>query len=185
MNRSFLVHTHLIFAALLLPVLLMFAITGAFYTWGIKGSFETTEYDIVLSQPLQKDPEYLQQWLEDVLEIKGIAVPSGKGKIKGNNKNYHYEWTGSARVVSVAPSSNALIAQLTIDESSYYRYLVQLHKGKGGIVFKVYAAILAIGLVLIGISGVIMALRMPKYRVLTQRYLALGALLFIILLLLS
>ena len=70
MNRSFLVHTHLIFAALLLPVLLMFAITGAFYTWGIKGSFETTEYDIVLSQPLQKDPEYLQQWLEDVLEIK-------------------------------------------------------------------------------------------------------------------
>ena len=62
---------------------------------------------------------------------------------------------------------------------------MQLHKGKGGIVFKVYAAILAIGLVLIGISGVIMALRMPKYRVLTQRYLALGALLFIILLLLS
>lgn len=185
MNRSFLVHTHLLISALLFPVILMFAVTGAFYTWGVKGSFESNEYDIALSQPLKKDSAYLHQWLEDILEIKGIQVPSGVGKLKGKGGHYYYEWAGSARVVSVSPSPDQLIAQLTIDESSYYRYLVQLHKGKGGVVFKVYAAVVAIGLILLALSGVIMALRMPKYRALTQRYLISGSLLFIVLLLLS
>ncbi|HCM06113.1 MAG TPA: hypothetical protein DIC30_08910 [Oceanospirillales bacterium] len=185
MNRSFLIHLHLAFAALLLPVILMFAVTGAFYTWGIKGGFETTEHDIVLSQPLQNDAEYLHQWLEDVLEINGIQVPSGDGRLKGKGKNYTYEWAGSARVATVAPTSDALVAKLTINESSYYRYLVQLHKGKGGVIFKVYAVVVAVGLVLLALSGVIMALRMPKYKVLTQRYLLSGGLLFVVLLLLS
>lgn len=185
MNRSFLVHAHLFISALLLPVILMFAITGAFYTWGIKGEFITTEQDIVLSQPLKKDAEYLHQWLEDVLEINGVQAPSGDGRLRGKGKNYTYEWVGSAHVASVAPTSDALVAKLTINESSYYRYLVQLHKGKGGVIFKVYAVIVAIGLVLLALSGVIMALRMPKYKVLTQRYLLSGGLLFIVLLLLS
>ena len=185
MNRSFLVHAHLAFAALLLPFIMMFAITGAFYTWGVKGAVETGQYDIVLSQPLKYEAEYLHQWLEDALEIKGIATPSGQGKIKGDANNYHYEWTGSAREVSVAATSDPLIAHLTIEESSYYRYLVQLHKGKGGVVFKVYAALLALGLLTLAITGVIMALRMPKFKTLTQRYLMAGSFMFIVALLLS
>lgn len=185
MNRSVLVHIHLVFAALLLPFIIMFAITGALYTWGIKGAVEEYQYDIVLSQPLKYEPEYLHQWLEDVLEIKGIDRPSGQGKMKGDAEQYHYEWTGSAHDVSVAPSTDPLIAHLTIEESSYYHYLVQLHKGQGGTIFKVYAAILAIGLVFLAITGVVMALRMPKLRSLTQRYLVAGSLMFILAVLLS
>jgi hypothetical protein len=185
MNRSVLVHIHLVFAALLLPFIVMFAITGALYTWGVKGDVETNQYDIVLSQPLKYESEYLHQWLEDVLEIKGIDTPSGQGKMKGNAENYYYQWSGSAHNVSVAPSSEPLVAQLTIEQSSYYHYLVQLHKGKGGTIFKVYAAILAIGLVFLAITGVVMALRMPKFRTLTQRYLIAGSVMFIVAVLLS
>lgn len=61
MNRSTLVHIHLAFAALLLPFILMFAVTGAFYTWGIKGGVEKTQYDIVLSKPLKYESEYLHK----------------------------------------------------------------------------------------------------------------------------
>lgn len=185
MNRSFLVHVHLIFAALLLPFIMMFAITGALYTWGIKGSVETNHYDIVLLQPLKYEAEYLHQWLEDVLEIKGINRPSGQGKMKGDAEQYSYEWTGSARDASVAPGNDPLVAHLTIEESSYYHYLVQLHKGKGGVIFKIYAAILAIGLVFLAITGVVMALKMPKFRTLTQRYLITGSFMFILAVLLS
>ena len=137
------------------------------------------QYDIVLSQPLKYESEYLHQWLEDVLAIKSIDAPSGQGKMEGNAGNYYYQWAGSGHTVSVAPSSDPLIAQLSIEESSYYRYLVQLHKGKGGTIFKVYAAILAIGLVFLAFTGVLMALKMPKFRVLTQRYLIVGVLMFI------
>lgn len=185
MNRSVLVHIHLVFAALLLPFIMTFAITGAFYTWGIKGEVKTSQYDIVLSQPLKYESEYLHQWLEDVLEIKGIDAPSGQSKMKGDTDNYYYQWTGSAHSVSVAPSSDPLIAQLSIEEHSYYRYLVQLHKGKGGTIFKVYAAILAIGLLFLAFTGVVMALRMPKFRSLTQRYLIAGSLMFVLVVLLS
>lgn len=185
MNRSVLIHIHLIFAALLLPFIMMFAITGVLYTWGVKSTVETTQYNIILSQPLKYESEYLHEWLEDVLEIKGINRPSGQGKMKGNAENYHYEWTGSARDASVAPSSDPLVAQLTIEESSYYHYLVQLHKGEGGIIFKIYAAMLAVGLIFLAITGVIMALRMPKFRTLTQRYLVAGSLMFVLAVLLS
>lgn len=185
MNRSTLVHIHLAFAALLLPFILMFAVTGAFYTWGIKGGVEKTQYDIVLSKPLKYESEYLHQWLEDVLEIKGIETPSGQGRVKGGADSYEYQWTGSTHTVSVAPSSDSLIAQLTVEKHSYYRYLVQLHKGKGGTLFKVYAAILAIGLLLLSLSGVIMALRMPKFRVLTQQYLIAGSIMFVVVVSLS
>jgi hypothetical protein len=185
MKRTVLVHIHLVFAALLLPFIITFAITGALYTWGVKGAVEANQYDIVLSQPLKYEAEYLHHWLEDVLEIKGIDTPSGQGKMKGNAELYQYQWSGSARSVSVAPSADPLVAKLSIEENSYYRYLVQLHKGKGGTIFKVYAAILAIGLVFLAFTGVIMALKMPKFRLLTQRYLIAGSLMFMLAVLLS
>lgn len=185
MNRSVLIHIHLIFAALLLPFIMMFSITGALYTWGVKGAVETRQYDIFLSKPLEYDAKYLHEWLEDVLQIKGISTPSGQGRMKGDAEKYYYKWTGSARDVSVAPSSDPLIAQLTIEESSYYHYLVQLHKGQGGIIFKIYAVILATGLVFLAITGIVMALKMPKFRTLTQRYLMVGSLMFILAVLLS
>lgn len=185
MNRSTLVHIHLAFAALLLPVILMFAVTGAFYTWGIKGDVEKLKHDIVLSKPLKFESEYLHQWLEDVLEIKDIEIPSGQGKLKGSIDNYEYQWTGSANTVSVAPTADPLLARLSVEKHSYYRYLVQLHKGKGGTVFKVYAAILAIGFLLLSVTGIIMALRMPKFRTLTKQYLIAGGFMFLVVVLLS
>jgi hypothetical protein len=185
MNRSTLVHIHLAFAALLLPFILMFAVTGAFYTWGIKGDVEKTQHNIVLSKPLKYESEYLHQWLEDVLEIKGIDTPSGQGKVKGGADSYEYQWTGSTHTVAVAPSSDPLIAKLSIEKHSYYRYLVQLHKGKGGTIFKVYAAILAIGILFLSLTGVIMALKMPKFRTLTQQYLIAGSFMFLVVVLLS
>jgi len=41
---------------------------------------------------------------------------------------------------------------------------VQLHKAKGGQLFKVYAAILAVSLFTILLSGFLMAWGVPKYR---------------------
>ena len=40
-------------AAFILPIALMFFITGALYTWGIKGNYHKTTYEINLSNPLQ------------------------------------------------------------------------------------------------------------------------------------
>ena len=57
-----------------------------------------------------------------------------------------------------------LKAKLTIKETTWYRNLVQLHKAKGGQIFKFYAAGLAIALFIILASGFLMAWQIPKYR---------------------
>ena len=41
---------------------------------------------------------------------------------------------------------------------------MQLHKAKGGQLFKFYAAILAVSLFSILLSGFLMAMQIPKYR---------------------
>ena len=92
---------------------------------------------------------------------------------------FQLEWSGSDINVILAPTFQPLIATLTIEETSWYRQFVQLHKAKGGTPFKVYAAAFAIGLLLLLISGFIMALQLPKLRQLTIVSVSLSLTLFI------
>lgn len=180
MNRSTLVHIHLFFAAVLLPFILMLGITGGLYVWGVKGSVEETRYIIPISQPLKQDSKYLHEWLEDVLEIRGIDEPSGRGKLITEGLSYYYQWTGSSRSVIVAPTEDIDYGELVIQENGFYRYLVQLQQGKGGLIFNVYIALVALGLLFLSLSGLVMALRMVRFKMLTQRYLILGSMMFVI-----
>ena len=125
---------HLIFRELnfIFPVALMFLITGGFYTWGIKGSYNTEVHAIALEKPLAPDQGELKALVEQQLQILSIAVPSGGAKIKKGGTSFKLEWTGSARDVVLEPTSDSLSAKLTVSETTWYRHLVQLHKAKGG-----------------------------------------------------
>jgi len=164
MNRALLMKIHMLLAAFMLPVAIMYPVTGALYTWGVKGDYETNKFQIVLKQPLTKDKELLQALVIQELTKKDIALPSGKAKIKTAGNSYLFEWTGSNRDVILEPGADQLIAQLKVKETSSYRQLVQLHKAKGGTGFKVYAAVFATALLTLLITGFIMAIQMPKFR---------------------
>lgn len=187
MKRSTLVHIHLFFGILLLPFIIMFSVTSALYAWGITGSVEEKQYTIFLSQPLKQDPTYLHEWLEDLLEIKGIDSPSGRGKLELNNhdNSYRYYWSGSSREVSVEPTLDPNVAKLVVKESGAYRYFIQLLQGKGADIFKVYITLVAFGLMFLTLSGLAMALKVPKYRNLAKRYLLLGGAMFVITVIMS
>ena len=83
------------------------------------------------------------------------------------------------------PTDNPLLATLSIKETTWYRNLVQLHKAKGGQLFKVYAAALAIGLFVILLSGFLMAWQVPKLRRLANLCAGLGIGLFLLVVVLS
>ena len=59
MNRQLLMKIHMLLAAFMLPVAIMYPVTGALYTWRIKGNYETTSYQLKLDQPLMKNKEKL------------------------------------------------------------------------------------------------------------------------------
>ncbi len=166
-NRLVLMKLHVLIAVFILPVAIMFFVTGAFYTWGIKGDYETTIHKLHLKTPLQEELSYLVKAVEQELNKQKVSLPTGKAKIKKVGKSFQLEWTGANRDVVLEPTLNPLIAQLKIKNTGWHRHFVQLHKAKGGVAFKVYATILGVGLLFLLISGFIMAWQLPKLRKMT------------------
>ena len=185
MNRATLTKLHLLLAAFLFPAAVMFLVTGGLYTWGIKGEYETEKFKIQLNQPLTQDVAALTELVRAELESRGIAEPTGGAKIKKAGTSWKFEWTGSRRDVVLGPTRNPQFARLQIKETTWYRNLVQLHKAKGGQLFKVYAATLAVGLFVILASGYLLVWQVPKLRSLAVNCTLAGLVLFLAAVLLS
>jgi len=154
----------MVLAAFMLPVAIMYPVTGALYTWGIKGSYETTIYQLKLKQPLTQNKEKLIELTTQALMLREIPLPSGKSGIKTAGNSFQLEWTGSDLDVILEPGLGPLLAELKVKQTSGYRRLVQLHKAKGGNEFKVYAAVFATALLALLLTGMLMALQMPTFR---------------------
>ena len=167
MNRLVLMKTHALLAAFIFPVATMFALTGSFYTWGLKGSYTNNLFEIALNKPLIADAAALTKLASSELKNLDITAPEGKPKLKKYGSHYLLEWTGSSKDLILEPTENVFVAKLTIKNTSWYRKLVQLHKAKGGGLFKIYAVIFAVALGLLLFSGLIMAWQMPKLRTAT------------------
>jgi hypothetical protein len=164
MNRRGLIKLHMLLASFIFPVAVMFFVTGAFYTWGIKGSYIDSEYQLDLEGPIASDVDSLKRLVAGELDRLGIEHPTGKAKVKTAGTSFKLEWTGSERDVVLEPTQDPSVLLFTVKETSWYRNLVQLHKAKGGTPFKVYAAFLAGCLFLILLTGFVMALQVPMYR---------------------
>ena len=163
-DRATLTRWHMLLAAFVFPAILMFLVTGGFYTWGIKGSYRDSVHDVSLDKPLGTDAAELQALVEAELRRLEVTPPSGAAKVKRGGTSYQLEWTGASRDVVLEPTSDPTVARLTVKDTTWYRKLVQLHKAKGGQVFKVYAAVLAVSLLLILCTGFLMALLSPRLR---------------------
>jgi len=185
MKRTSLMRIHAIIATFFLCVGVMYLVTGAFYTWGIKGDYTSTSHELQLSSMITPDNAALRAIVIKELDARGIAHPTGKSKIKKGGTSFYFEWTGSNLDVTLSPTIDPLIATIKIKDTSFYRSFVQLHKAKGGTPFKVFAAAWAIGLAVLLLSGSIMALQSPMLRKASIISAACGFIAFIIFMLIS
>lgn len=163
MRRNLIV-THTLLAAFFLPMGVLYAITGGLYGLGIKGDYTTTEHAIPLTQPLTADLAPLVTLVSGELESRDLAAPSGGAGVKKGGTSFYLEWTGTGRDVQLHPTADPLVATLKIKDVTPHRYFVQLHKAKGGEAFKWFAAVWMVGLVLLFITGGIMAFAAKPYR---------------------
>lgn len=180
MKRPQLIKLHIVLAAILLPAIAMFSITGGLYTWGIKGGYNSQTFKLPLADPLKSDLGSLISFTQTELDKQQQTYPSGAVKLKSTQHTHILEWTGSQLDVRLDTDKGSKLAELTIKHTSPYRHLVQLHKGKGGTLFKIYAAFMAFSLLIILVSGVLMGLGLPKYRNLTMATLAAGTVLWLL-----
>lgn len=168
MNRLFLTKLHLLMAAFLFPAILMFLVTGALYTWGNTGKIVETRREVALAQPVDPGSEQaLRAIALAELKTAGLAPPTGKSRLRQSGGSSTFEWTGSRRDVTVEPAADGSTAVVTIKEASLHRTMVQLHKAKAGVAFKVYATVLAIALFLLVVSGLVIGWQTPMLRRMT------------------
>jgi len=179
LSRPFLMKLHTLLAAFLLPVAVMFFVTGGFYTWGVKGGFE--EEKVSIKKMLAPDISHngLLAFVGKELSKRELALPTGQPNYSENKQAASLNWGGSNINVYFEINKSTLSAELEIYDASWYRQLVQLHKAKGGLGFKIYAAFLAVSLLLILLSGYLMAWQVPQYKKLANQALGLGFVLFI------
>ena len=180
MDKLVLMKLHALLAAFILPVAVMFAVTGSLYAWGIKGSYSNEVHAIALNEPLVADAGLLTQQAEAELQKLGQKQPEGKPKLKKYGTHFLLEWTGSKKDVVLEPGNSPEVAKLTIKHTTWYRNFVQLHKAKGGTAFKVYAVIFSVILGLLLLSGFTMAWQTPKLRGATIASSLLGVVSFLI-----
>lgn len=182
---NFFITIHLIASCFFLPGTVLFLVTGAFYTVDIKGNYVTTEYTLPLDAPLRPDLDACRAMTAAFLAAEGIVPPSGGDRIRRFGTSFAYEWHGSNRDVLLSPTDDAGHARLEVKDTTFYRRLVQLHKAKGGTLFKGYAVALSFFLMVVLVSGAIVAwLRRP---LLIQALVstALGVIVLIVFMLLS
>lgn len=180
LNRTTLMKAHTLLAVFILPCAIMFFVTGALYTWGIKGAYDTTIHELHVKSPIQPELTELIALAEKELKKQNLVTPTGQARIKKIGDSFKLEWSGSNMDIILEPTSQPLVVKLEIKNASWYRQFVQLHKAKGGVSFKVYAAVLATAILLLLITGFIMAWQMPKLRKLTLVSATLGIAVFVV-----
>ncbi len=179
------VSIHLIASCFFLPAAIIFLVTGALYTVDIKGSYETETYPLPLDAPLEPDLDACRAMTEAFLEAEGIAPPSGGDRIRRFGTSFAYEWHGSNRDVLLSPTDDPSEAVIEVKDTTFYRRMVQLHKAKGGAIFKGYAVVFSVALVLILVTGYIVAWTRQPLRMQTVLSTVLGLIVFILVVLLS
>ena len=183
--RKQLIVIHTVLAAFFLPMGIMYAITGGLYGLGLKGGYDTQTIELQLEAPLDGELSSMVKLAEDELDRQGIAEPSGSASVKKGGTSFYLEWTGAVRDVQLHPTSDPLIAEFKIKDTDVQRYFVQLHKAKAGTIFKWFAAVWMVGLVLLFLTGGVMAFAAKPYRKLAVVSTLAGVASFVVLAMLS
>ena len=180
MNRALLTKLHLIAAAFMFPAVLMFLITGGLYTWGNKGEWRESTEMVMLEQPYAAQGEAgLRDAALAGLAAQDLPEPSGALSTSGEGLEQSLSWGGARSEASVSATDDPMIAEVAVKEATLHRWLVQLHKAKGSVWFKIYATMLALVLFLLVASGVTMGLQVRALRRITLTSSALGAVAFV------
>ena len=146
--RSLWVKIHLYIASFFLPTLLLMAISGGLYLNGIKGSVETSAVEIKNPVTIDPDSPDLKQDIDGLLQFNGIVHNFEYVKVSGSTLTTR---PTSRDYYSVDASAEVPVVKL--HKPDLAKRLVELHKGHGPGLFKTIQKVMAVGLVIILLSG--------------------------------
>lgn len=159
MSRKLLTTIHLYLATFLAPIILMIAISGGLYLFGIKGTVEKT----VLYEGNVSEISYTAENLEMEVSrfLQEIGHDTSFEAIKASGNTLYTRPTSTTYLTIERKNNQVTVTRETPD---FVKRIVELHKGHGPQFFKTLQKITAIGLVFILLSGLWMAFSMKSMR---------------------
>lgn len=175
-SRRILINLHLIFAGIMAPAFLMLATSGGLYLLNIKGT--TADTPVVLADEATLD--FQSETLE--ADVRALLVRS--------DIDHGFEYIRDrGQTIELRPTSRTyLTLSQTPEGLSAIRHdpdlqksMIELHKGHGPTLFKLYQKLVAILLIGVVLGGVLVGLLSQAYRGKTIVSLVFGTILFLIL----
>ena len=159
MTRALLIKLHLYFSAFFSATIILVALSGGLYLMGIKGTVEQTAAGTVTGgQALLRNPS--ESTVRDILADLGVT-------------NFEFEYVKQAGPnVMTRPTSRPYYTfavsgdsvEVTLNQPSLQKRLIELHKGHGPTAFKTFQKIFAAGMVFIMLSGLWLGLSSERLR---------------------
>ena len=174
---------HVLLAAIMLPVALLYFISGALYSLDVKGKVTKQEIKIKLQQPFEPNLLVLSRAAKQTLLEHKLPLPSGEPLLKKKKGVYELRWSDLQLAVTLKPSANPMRAVMTVRQRSLLTQIMRIHRAEAGSAFVFLSVALVVSLLIVFASGVYMGLGIEKFRGMIHKALLSGTLLFFLLLL--
>lgn len=165
---------HLLIASVLMPFIIMAAVSGGLYLIGIKGKTEKTAISLPAGTNLDFKSDALKSEVKALLNQ--LNLDDGFEYIKNRGKVIQTRPTSRA-YYEFKQTDNGLT--LSSVQPDFAKTMIELHKGHGPLSFKLYQKIVAVALILVMLSGVYLGLTNPRLRKSTVTMLVVGTALFL------
>lgn len=175
MSRKLMMTIHLYLAAFFAPILLLMAVSGGLYLVGVKGSMDKGDPVFVNGATIDAEGDTKAQ-IKTLLDEAGFSSRFESVKDRGDkfqtrpSSRDHFEITPNEAGVSITPVSPSLVAAM-----------MELHMGHGPKLYRSVEIVMALGLVLILLSGLIIGIKSPLLKTPTVAVSAAGIIIFIVL----
>ena len=176
MSRKLLILIHMYMAAFLAPALILVAVSGGLYLLGNGGDMAKTRVDLPANTTLDFSAADLDAELRTLLAK--LDPDYSFEYIKNRGTKIQTRPTSRAYYEFAIKDGNLSAAHV---KPNFQGVMIELHKGHGPKLFKLYQKFLALGLLLIVLSGLWVGLASAVHRKKTLLTTIAGVLLFIVL----
>jgi hypothetical protein len=157
---------------------MLYALTGSLYMLGIEGGdSQEFEYIVKLENGWPEDKDVAKQIMQREMLARGhdLKFPEAYYFWEGM-----HDWYGFKREILLIPEGNEHNhsdgIELKITEHNFWKQLLLIHKGHAGTFLKVFGLLWAASLLFSVVSGVVLALTLPKFKKIALATIAAGIL---------
>ena len=173
LKRLFIIKLHAVLGCFFLPLAILYFVSGALYSFDIKGHIDKQVDILTLDHPFTPDLAQLTETTRNALNERRQLQPKGEPTITRKGNTYEFRWGDLKRRVVVHPTTDPLQVEMIVRQRSPLTQVMRLHRADAGTLLRLLSLGMVVSLIAILASGVFLAVGIPKLR--RMVLLALGA----------